>query len=202
MPRFKSAAALASCRQLEASHQIGVCIVVWQMHNESMKNVSFHDSLFTFAEALTATGAENLWLRTVLQRDKKGLIGVRHRTGRLLFSIRDLVAIFALWSLNGRLRVAPAAATEVVEAVEWIIGKSSDAKAEVIRIAFDAAGGALIWTRDPDGVVVTWSDRANENMQAVLVADQSAHIVLSMSAVLRVMAHAVRIAQEWPEESR
>ena len=51
------------------------------------------EPVFTFAEALAATGAENAWLRTFIQRDKEGRLGKKHRTGRLLFSLNHIMAI-------------------------------------------------------------------------------------------------------------
>ena len=165
-----------------------------------MKPVPYKEPLFTFAEVLDATGASDNWLRTFIHRDKDSRLGTKHRTGRLLFSLKDIAAIGLLHRLNANLRVTPAAAWEVVDAAEAILAKKSEPKDEVIRVGFDVEGGVLIWTIE-DGVVVTWNDKADTNQFAAFTANQDVHIVVPLAALFAPVGKAVAIAQRWPEDA-
>ncbi len=163
------------------------------------------EPVFTFAEALAATGAENAWLRTFIQRDKEGRLGKKHRTGRLLFSLNHIMAIGLLHRLNAGLRVAPAAVWEIFDAVGHIIfkkdGTGLDPKLEV-RVGFDAKGQVLVWTRNPAGHIETWNDHADDNPMSAVQADSDAHIVIPIGAIILPTIKAFKIAKDWPEGDR
>ena len=165
-----------------------------------MKSVPFNEPAFTYAEVLDATGVDNGWLRTLLQRDKSGRIGTKHRTGRLLFSLRDIAAIAVLWGLNSDLRIAPAAAWEVVNAAEAILGKvaSPDFMKVEIHVAFADDSAVFVWRMDGD-VIETWSDAADERSHEVFFAARKAHIVIPMVSLFEPVAKAVTIAAKWEE---
>jgi hypothetical protein len=164
-----------------------------------MKPVPFNDPLFTFSEALAATGADKAWLRTFLQRDKSGSLGTKHRTGRLLFSLRDLIAIALLSELNVGLRVAPAAAWEVIDSFGPILRSADQPRREMIHLAFDGKGEVLIWTVDDAGVVWTWNERADADVTEAGLANRRPHVVVPVEYMLKVMTKAAKIAESWPE---
>jgi hypothetical protein len=166
-----------------------------------MRKIPYKEPIFTFAEACEATGAGEAWLRTFIQRDKSGTLGTKHRHGRLLFSLRDIAAIAILNDLNAHLRLAPAAAWEILDAAEAIIGKAPDGTAisEEIHVAFAEDGAALIW-RMHDGVVETFSDAADERQFEAFSANQKAHIVIPMKAIFGPVSSALTIAQKWESD--
>ncbi|MBR0651184.1 hypothetical protein GXW78_16040 [Roseomonas terrae] len=169
------------------------------------KTLPWAEPTFTFAEVLTVVGTESAWLRTLLQRDKDGRLGTKHRTGRLLFALKDVVGINVLWQLNTTLRMAPAAAWEVVESVYWVIGNAKKADGTKdrthadVRIAFDSDGGVLVWTVRDDGRVITWNDNATEKMSITVAAERGPRIVFPMSAIMAPFHRAVQLWANWPE---
>lgn len=163
------------------------------------------EPVFTFAEVLAATGAENTWLRTLIQRDRDGRLGKKHRTGRLLFSLNHIMAIGLMHRLNAGLRVAPAAVWEIFDSLGHIFfkkdGKGLDPELDV-RIGFDAAGRVLVWTRNQAGHIETWNDHADDNQMLAFQANNDAHIVIPIAAILLPTIKAFKIAKDWPEGDR
>jgi hypothetical protein len=173
-----------------------------------MKPIPYNEPVFTFAETLSATDVEASWLRTFMQRDKEGRIGSKHRTGRLLFSLSDIAAISLLYRLNARMRIAPAAAWEILEAANRILRNAENAASKDVHIGFDDKGGVLIWTRGVDGdnshdahpkAITTWNDNADENQYAAFMANHEIHLVVPMKAIFAPVAKASRISNSWPE---
>lgn len=168
-----------------------------------MKSVAFTEHQFTFGEVIEATGVESHWLRTFLQRDKDSRLGSKHRTGRLLFSLKDISAVSLLHSLNARMRIAPAAAWEILDAANSILAKGEEKEAGRIdiRIGFNTGGQVLVWTRRPDGGIQTWNDRANQDRLAASKANRDVHIVVPMAAIFSKTVKALEIADRWPEDA-
>ena len=159
-----------------------------------MTTIALSEPILTFAEAVSATGADATWLRTLLQRDKGGRIGAKHRTGRLLFSLADVIRITVLSSLNARLRVAPQAAWDVVDALEAML-KSEDfdwATAD-IHLGFDPAGHPLVWTVGADGLLVTWNDTGDDHPEAAIHASLDAHIIVPIGLIAGPLEKAHRL---------
>jgi hypothetical protein len=168
-----------------------------------MNQIPFREPRFNFLEVIGATGADDIWLRTLLARDKGTQLGKRRkgqgRGGFLMFSLRDIVAVNVLWSLK-KLRVPPAASWDVVQALGPIISATKDAEGDVpVHIGFDEDGDALIWTIE-DGVVVTWCDKADNHQHAALQANHRPHIVFPLSAIFAPVSKALEIAKDWENE--
>lgn len=163
-----------------------------------MKPINFADPIITFAEAAAVTGADSAWLRTFIQRDKASALSTKHRSGRLMFSLRNIANIAIMWGLNVRVRTAPAAAWAVIEAFERILGGVEDFANSTIHIAIDG-DNVLIWTVDAEGACVTWNDWSDENGLAVYQANQAPHIVMPAIAILGPIARAMKIVQEGDE---
>lgn len=160
-----------------------------------MKPISFTDPILTFAEAITVTGAESAWLRTFIQRDKIGALSTKHRSGRLMFSLRNIANISIMWGLNAKVRTAPAAAWEVVSNFGHILAGVDDFANSAIHVAMDG-DNVLIWTVDAEGLLTTWSDWADENQFKVYEANQAPHVIIPTTAILGPITAAMKLANE------
>lgn len=164
-----------------------------------MEPIRFDDPILIFSEASTVTGADSAWLRTFIQRDKTGALSTKHRSGRLMFSLRNVANIAILWGLNARVRTAPAAAWAVIDAFGDILAGVDDLANSAIHVAMDG-DSVLIWTIDTDGVISTWSDWAHENQFKVYEANQAPHVIIPAKAILGPIAAALKIAHEAGEQ--
>jgi len=153
---------------------------------------------FTFAEVLAATGANEAWLRTFIQRDKSGTLGTKDkRLRRLLFSGADVARISILHDLNAGLKVSPAGAWEIVKSAEALIeakfGESEDLPNICAGVASD--GELLCWHVNNDGVIETFNDAADKRQFETLQASRRPHIVVPIARAFEAIALALQAAE-------
>lgn len=162
-----------------------------------MDAIPLNEPIFQFSEVLDFTGAENAWLRTLLQRDKSGSLGTKHRTGRLMFSLWDIGTIALMWRLS-RLGLAPTGARAVMDALVPMIQNSKPGELPA-RIFFvgDEAGRHFVWTEDKEGKMVTWSPDADADAPATYLASRFPHLVIPKEAIFSPISAAVETAKRW-----
>lgn len=161
--------------------------------------MKMNEHIFTFSEVVTATGVEETWLRTFIQRDKLGKLGVRDdRLRRLLFSGSDVLRISILGSLNAHLKVSPSGSWEVVRAVEDLfntkISKGNIPRDTALRVGYSSSGDLLCWNVDQDGVLETFNDAADDDQLEVLLASQRTHIVIPMGGLFEAVSKVMDVA--------
>ena len=161
--------------------------------------MKMNEHIFTFSEVVTATGVEETWLRTFIQRDKLGKLGVRDdRLRRLLFSGADVLRISVLGSLNAQLKVSPSGSWEVVQAVEDLftakIGNGNIPPDTAIRVGYSSSGNLLCWNVDQDGVLESFNDAADDDHLEMLLASRRTHIVIPMAGLFEAISKVMKMA--------
>lgn len=178
-------------------------------HPNSLSSVSFDEPRFTFAEVAAATGADVNWLRTLLQRDKEGLIGAK-QFGRLTFSLRDGIFVWLIWGFNAHLKLGPAAARELMEefwkAFRQVLLESNGEDGDPlnlgkiplnfgnIHIAFREDGAPVSWIDLNDGVAITYPDISSDDQVKIAVQYRSQpHICFSFAWVAQGVSRLISI---------
>lgn len=149
---------------------------------------------FTSGEALAATGASEAWLRTLIQRDKGGVIGTKdRRTRRLLFTRRDLGKMAIMYDLNAGMKVSPTGVWEIMAALNDFLDTYEHEEefwSMSFHVGFAENGDLFCWHIDEDGVQNTWNVEEDEGLFPAFQAMRRPHISIPMHRYWAVMAKA------------
>ena len=162
------------------------------------KGISTQEPRFTFGEVVTATGADELWFRSLLQRDRSSAIGTKDkRLGRLMFSFDDVMQVALIHSLNAFAKIPPQSAREIC-AVALSVWANMDQPSlnTDLHVGFSDDGRPLVWTI-ADGVVTTWSDAADEALEAakMYLSSRRPHITFNMEWLYEAPLRATMAAE-------
>lgn len=167
--------------------------------------VEASEPFMTFEELLQATGAEQRFVRSLIDRDPERSIGIKdERLGRLLFSLQDAIIVALIFKLNTYATLPPKAARAAANAMMALImsGEISETSYPNEAAATAAAAAAAVHVAQaPDGHILAWrvdhstnppvpevyNCRTDDDMAMAFELQFEPHIVIPFLGMFKVL---------------